>query len=321
MIWYKIHEWLQRNQTLILLYVIDSKGSSPGRIGFKMIINELGELYGSIGGGVMEFKLIELCRNDLLGHDFKTFMKRQIHKDNIAKDKSGMICSGEQTIAFYKIGKQNSSMVSELLNSIESGNFGVLTATETGIKFDSDKSLIQKFEIEISGDEKWVMKEDIGISPELHIIGGGHVSLALSKLAHELGFSVTLYDDRKGLNTVVSNSYAKCVLVTDYTKIGDLVTSGADKYVVLMSFGYRTDKIILKQLLSRYASGKKFKYLGMMASKAKVDSLFKELMTEGISKVELDIVHAPIGLQIASKTPKEIAISILAEIIQVKNRS
>ena len=83
-----------------------------------------------------------------------------------------------------------------------------------------------------------------------------------------------------------------------------------------MSFGYRTDKVVLQQLLHH-----QFKYLGMMGSKEKVKQLFKELLEEGIDKTLLVKVHSPIGVPIKSKTPEEIAVSILAEIIGVKNDS
>lgn len=310
MIWNKILEWLEQNQKIIFLYVIDSKDSSPGRIGFKMIINERHEMHGSIGGGIMEHKLIELCKNDLLKKDFEPFIKRQIHKDDIAEDKSGMICSGEQTVAFYLLNNVDRP----LIESIENAENGVLSANEKGIQFENHKTLSQKFNLEISNKLSWKLQEDIGSSPELHIVGGGHVGLALSKLANDLDFSVTLYDDRDGLNTIDANKYAKCILVNDYVKIDKLVPSGINKYVVLMSFGYRTDKIILNGLLVN-----KYAYLGMMGSKAKVDTLYKELLSEGVSKDLLDKIYSPIGLPISSKTPNEIAISILAEIIQVKN--
>jgi xanthine dehydrogenase accessory factor len=310
MIWNKILEWLEQDQKIVFLYVINSKDSSPGRIGFKMIINERHEMNGSIGGGIMEHKLIELCKNDLLKTDFKPLIKRQIHKDDIAEYKSGMICSGEQTIAFYQLDKADYS----LIKSIVQAEKGVLTANEEGLQFEINKTLGEKFKLEISNERSWKLKEDIALSPELHIVGGGHVGLALSKLASDLDFSVTLYDDRAGLNTIDANKYAKTILITDYANIGNLLKNGPNKFVVLMSFGYRTDKIILEQVLA-----KEFKYLGMMGSKAKVERLIKELLDEGVNKELLDHVHAPIGLSITSKTPSEIAVSILAQLIQVKN--
>ncbi|MCF6361637.1 MAG: XdhC family protein [Cyclobacteriaceae bacterium] len=310
MIWSNILEWLNLDQKAIFLYVIDSKGSSPGRAGFKMAINEQHEMVGSIGGGFMEHKLIELCKHNLLIRDFAPFIKKQIHKDSVAKDKSGMICSGEQIIAFYQL----SSADIEFAKTITTSTKGILIANEKNLQFEKSSSLTQKFESEISSPSNWVVKEDLNKSPELHIIGGGHVSLALSKFAKEINFNVIVYDNRSRLNTMEQNNCAKTVYLEEYSSIKENVPNGAQTYVVIMSFGFKTDKIILKSLLKG-----NYKYLGMMGSQAKIDTLFKELIEEGISNKRLEKVHAPIGLPINSKTPNEIAISILGQIIQIKN--
>ncbi len=308
--WQILKREIESDFKVVLMYVLESKGSSPGRQGFKMLVSSSGLLSSSIGGGFMEHKLVELCKKDLLNRNFKPFIKRQIHQDSIEKDKSGMICSGEQTIAFYYLSKDDY----HLIDSIAGTQKGVFIANETGIQFNKNASLKSKFESKISSSTNWNLKEDINSSPELHIIGGGHVGLALSKLANDLDFNITIYDNREGLNTMDANAYAKCIVLENYTTISELVTSGTNKYVVLMSFGYHTDKIILEQLLAN-----NYTYLGMMGSKAKVETLYQELLSEGVSKELLDNIHAPIGLNISSKTPNEIALSILAELIQVKN--
>lgn len=290
--------------------VIDSKGSSPGRMGFKMAVNEDGELLGSIGGGIMEHKLVELCKSDLLKKDFDPFIKRQIHQSNIPKDKSGMICSGEQTIAFYELDNSYNELIGELVNW--SGN-GALIFSEKGIRLNREYSIREKFDLKLKANS-WSLIENLNYRPTIHIIGGGHVGLALSELAHALDFEVKIYDDREKLNTLDQNQWAEQIPIPDYSEIKSALIHGMDDYVVLMSFGYQTDKILLKELVQE-----EFHYLGMMGSSEKVKKLFGELISEGITNEHLSRVHAPIGIPIASKTPKEIAISILAEIIQVKN--
>jgi len=308
--WLKINEWLSDNQKVVLLVVIDSQGSSPGRQGFKMAVNEKHELTGSIGGGIMEHKLIELCKEDLLKRDFDPFIKKQIHQANISQDKSGMICSGEQTIAFYELGPPDQQLFGEIVE----WSRGTVCFSDQGLHFDSGSSQTSRFDLRLEA-KSWMLKENLAHLPILHIIGGGHVGLALSRLAHELSFEIKIYDDRKDLNTVEQNKWAHSVHVSDYSQIGDLIPNGTGDFVVLMSFGYQTDKIILGNLIDR-----DFKYLGMMGSKEKVKKLFKEMIQEGISKEQMARVRAPIGIPISSKTPQEIAISILAEIIQVKNQ-
>ena len=90
---------------------------------------------------------------------------------------------------------------------------------------------------------------------------------------------------------------------------------GENDFVVIMTIGYRTDKLVLKQLLNE-----DFLYLGLLGSEKKNEKLFAELKPEGVAKDMLDKVFAPVGINIFSKTTKEIAVSIAAQIILVKNR-
>ena len=87
-IWNDILTELDNDQQVVLMVVLESKGSSPGRQGFKMMVSSSSKLSGSIGGGFMEHKLVELCRQKLLISEFTPFFKKQIHQDSIAKNKS-----------------------------------------------------------------------------------------------------------------------------------------------------------------------------------------------------------------------------------------
>ena len=98
--WQHILDKLQDNQKVYVLTVIENFGSSPGRKGFKMLVAQDDFIFGSVGGGVMEFSLVEEAQQLLQKENSPTFIKKQIHKGNI-KDGSGMICSGEQTVAFH----------------------------------------------------------------------------------------------------------------------------------------------------------------------------------------------------------------------------
>ncbi|MGB0523919.1 MAG: XdhC family protein [Flammeovirgaceae bacterium] len=312
--WKKLLAELSTGNRVVLLYVIDSSGSSPGRQGFKMLVSESGFLWGSIGGGIMEFKLVEWCKETLLKAEFAPFIKRQIHQGGIKENKSGMICSGEQTIAFYSLTQEAVPLVASILKAVTTHTYGLLQLTEVGIDFQSKHTAPQQFHLALTHDGKWNCIEDIGFQPQLLIVGGGHVGLALSTIGKQLGFAITVFDDRDDLNTIELNQSARFVKVSDYTEIDQYIPTGDHHYVVLMSFGYRTDKVILKRLI-----GKTFRYLGMMGSKEKVKTLFQELEQEGIARHLIDQVYSPIGVQIYSKTPEEIAISILAELIKVKN--
>ena len=93
-IWDEILRRINEKEPLAFMYVIDSEGSSPGRQGFMMIVNGRGEMSGSIGGGIMEQKLVELAKSKLKAGEFKPFIKTQIHR-KVEVNHSGMICSGD----------------------------------------------------------------------------------------------------------------------------------------------------------------------------------------------------------------------------------
>lgn len=306
--WSDIYTSLRNNEKLVLLYVLQSEGSSPGRQGFKMFVSDTGEMKGSIGGGFMEHKLIELSKSLLVKGDFSPFIKRQIHKTNIEKDKSGMICSGEQTIAFYYLDKN----LQTLVDSIITVNDEVLELTNTGIKL-SNTNIENRFHLNIEHDT-WIYKEQLNFQNKVYIIGGGHVGLALSQTMKNLGFYVSIFDDREGLNTFENNEFVDEKKIVSYSEIDKFIPEGDNIFLVLASFGFKPDEVCMRKLL-----GRKYKYFGVMGSEEKMKKLISNLLEANYKQSDIDEVHTPIGIPIHSKTPEEIAISIAAEIIKVKN--
>jgi len=312
--WDELKSELEHGHAVVLLYVLQSQGSSPGRQGFKMFVGSSGLLCGSIGGGIMEHKLVEYCKSELVHQPFLPFLKKQIHRRDIPRDRSGMICSGEQTIAFYHMGAAQLPLVQAIAAAIAAKTYGSLTLNNQGVFFEPGTSTFQKYSFSIEKNKTWSLTENLALSPQLYIVGAGHVSLALCRMAAQLDFTVQVLDDRPDLNTAPPPELARHTRVSDYSEIAAYIPEGPDSYVVLLSFGYRTDKLILQQLL-----GRQYRYLGMMGSAEKVKTLFAELETEGFDREQLQRVHAPIGLPIHSQTPAEIAVSILAELVREKN--
>ena len=100
--WQFIQQKLEQDQSVYLLTVIQHKGSSPGRQGFKMVVADDHEIYGSIGGGIMEYNLVELCKEILNSKEPAPFVKHQIHKGKIV-DGSGMIRTNCHILPFKQI--------------------------------------------------------------------------------------------------------------------------------------------------------------------------------------------------------------------------
>lgn len=319
-VWKLIHESIRENIPVMLLYVLESKGSSPGRQGFFMAVNAAEKMEGSIGGGIMEHKFVEMAREELKEQGTRdkaqwVSLKKQVHDKSAATNQSGMICSGEQTILLYPVKKSDKETIQRIISSVEQNKNGTLFFSPSGIQF-SEAVPEKDFDFSFQSEREWLYKEKTGYKNKLFIIGGGHCALAFSKLMRGMDFYIMLYEERKELNTVLQNEFAhEIIIVDDYTALSNLIPSGPGQYVVIMTFGYRTDDIALRSLLD-----KKFMYLGVLGSKNKMEKLFAEYRNDSIDENILQCICTPVGIDIKSQTPEEIAVSIAAEIIKVKNR-
>ncbi|MCB9317623.1 MAG: XdhC family protein, partial [Lewinellaceae bacterium] len=220
--WQTLLRELEQDHSAVLLYVLESTGSSPGRQGFKMLVSSSGLLAGSIGGGIMEFKLVEYCKAELLQQPFSPFLKKQIHRRDIPSHRSGMICSGEQTIAFYHLNAESLPVI----RSIAEKNAGALTLNDRGLSFEPEQPISEKYSFSIENDNTWSLTENLALSPQLYIAGAGHVSLALCRMAASLDFSVQVLDDRDALNTAPPAELATHTLISDFAQIGAHIPEG-----------------------------------------------------------------------------------------------
>lgn len=321
-IWQFAAERLKRNEAVVLLVVAESAGSSPGRQGFKMIV-ALDDLTGSIGGGVMEVRLVEQAREILKSGipNPKSEIVEQIHRKN-APNASGMICSGRQKVILVRLTGAHYRRVRHILRylkpprkhrcdlRITPDEFCVASFSRFKNHFD--------FKFEQNETDEFVYEEGLtGFRNNLFIVGGGHCALALSEIMSKLDFHISLFDDRADLNTLAKNEFAhEKRIIESYDRIADFIDSGKNNYVVVMTLGYRFDEIVIRKLFD-----KDFKYFGVLGSRAKMKTLLKTLEKEGFDKEKLNKIRTPVGLPINSRTPAEIAVSIAAEIIAVKNEA
>ncbi|NEN22327.1 XdhC family protein [Cryomorpha ignava] len=310
--WQHILDKLQDNQKLYVLTVIENFGSSPGRKGFKMLVAQDGFIFGSVGGGVMEFALVTKAKELLQEKNQPTFIKKQIHKRNI-KDGSGMICSGEQTVAFHCLDSGNIPVIASIVSCLKNGEKGTLRLSPDSFDF-LNKLSGNQFEYQINSELDWFFEEHIGFRETLYIVGGGHVGVAVSETFVNLGFYVVVFDNRENLNTLENNNFAHQKSVVNYKNIADYIPQGNSSYVAIMTNKYTDDKLVLSQLIRN-----KYKFIGVLGSVAKLETMWKALLKEGYTQEELDVIYAPIGLSIKSQTPEEIAVSIAAQIIQIRN--
>lgn len=156
--------------------------------------------------------------------------------------------------------------------------------------------------------------ERIGRLPRLVVCGGGHVSVPIIRIGKMLGFAVTVLEDRLKFADHARQAGADIVRCGSFSEGLSHIRGNSDTWFVIVTRGHRYDTECLQAIL-----GKMYAYVGMMGSRRRVDIVKNQLEKQGIRKEVLNGVHAPIGLRIGAQTPEEIAVSVMAEIIQIKS--
>lgn len=212
-----------------------------------------------------------------------------------------------------------------VFTSIGSKDFGSKIMLEEGeIVWESEDSGFLKENMEslqginsggvhnIAGEKVYI--EQICSPRKIIICGAGHVSLPIIKISKILGFEVICIDDRKYFTNRAKDAGADRVYCEEFSDILKRIDSDYDTYYVIVTRGHHWDKVCLREILK-----KPYGYVGLMGSKRRTGFVKKDILEEGYLQEKIDDIHTPIGIEIGSETPEEIAVSIMAEIIAVKN--
>jgi xanthine dehydrogenase accessory factor len=156
--------------------------------------------------------------------------------------------------------------------------------------------------------------EPLKATAHLYIFGAGHVALPLARLANDAGFSYTIIEDRAEVATKERFPNAREIKIGDPVEIIKDINFKDSDFIAIVSRSHEQDFFVLKKVLNE-----PHRYLGIIGSEKKKKDFFIRLKRDGVSDKELEQIHVPIGLDIAAETPEEIAVSIVAELIKVKN--
>lgn len=313
-IWTFCKNKLEKNISIALMAIIETKGSSPGKVGFKMAVATDGQLNGSIGGGSAEYAAVEKAKRHLKTNRNDIVLIKQVHNDKDS-DSSGMICSGQQHFVIVPLDISMKTMIETLEKNEHQLQKGKIHFSPDGIQYIATQDPLTTPLSHIKDLKNWEYEEPFGLAHSLYIFGGGHVSVELSRIMQLLGFYVQVFDNRQSISTMEVNNYAHRKEIIDFQKAHTYVGDGNNNYVVIMTVGHLNDIEILEQMVS-----KRIRYLGMMGSKSKVSTIHKLLRSKGFANQEISKIQMPIGEPIYSRTPIEIAISIGAQIIKEKNK-
>ncbi|MEW6184494.1 MAG: XdhC family aldehyde oxidoreductase maturation factor [Thermodesulfobacteriota bacterium] len=340
---------LRKGRGLALATIISSRGSTPRGPGTRMMIRSDGSFIGTIGGGKIEAEV--LAESSAIFKEKKNkIIAFQLKGEEAAQ--ADLICGGELEIFLeYYPGKDEAildffSRMANLRNQDRPALFATLV--EEGPSFGAEKRLF----LFVSGEdqereppfwlnlqspslpevlrkktpvlwtgfvqdkEKRIFLEPLVSTPRLIIFGAGHVSAALCPLAKTIGFQVTVVDDRADFASPDRFPEADDLVVRPMEQTAGEFRFLPTDFVVIMTRGHLFDHQVLRRVLSRPLN-----YIGMIGSRKKMETIFKALREEKFPAELLNTVHSPIGLEIGAETPEEIAVSIAAELIQVRARN
>ena len=167
--------------------------------------------------------------------------------------------------------------------------------------------------VQIAGNR--VFCDTLGRETQIVICGGGHVAIPVIQIGRMIGCEVTVLEDRPTFADHARNAGAAHVICEPFETGLDRVEGSSDTYFVIVTRGHRYDQVCLEKIVK-----KEHAYIGMIGSRRRTTLVKQNLIERGVDKKVLDTVYTPIGLDIGAQTPEEIAVAIVAEIIEVKNK-
>jgi xanthine dehydrogenase accessory factor len=337
----KLLETLVAGERLALATIVEKQGSTPQVIGASAIFSSAGLVAGTVGGGLLEARVEAIAKEAL--RDGKARLAT-VHLDADPSDVEGAICGGSARVLIDPGAGGDRAVFEKALEGsrkrgpgyIATGIYpvegGIVTVERVWLPVDGPwnpekRSLagvvLGVDDIEAAGwpclvkDEgRLAFIEFVLPLPRLIIAGAGHVGRAVARLGGLLDFSVTVIDDRPEFANTDSIHEADEIIVGEIGETVRKVEDSPENYFVIVTRGHNKDGEALRAALGRPAA-----YVGMIGSRRKIEIMRREFLASGWTTAEeWDKVHAPIGVEIGSKTVEEIAVSIVAELVLVRSR-
>lgn len=333
-----LYKRLKEKKSCVLIRIIQHEGSTPRGVGSCCLVDADGEVVGTIGGGLVEYRAIEKAKL-LLADGLTSVSTFEMTSQEIEED--GMICGGRVKLFFETIRSEDTDAVEffgtleRLLRKREPAVLVTLITDSVVVKTSKTRMLVTEqgqtygtipdftaikqvrhAEVISSTDGQIsVLLEPIRQLPEIIIFGAGHVSTFVAPLAKMVGFQVRVIDDRREFANRKRFPEADDIYAMPYTDVFEQLEIGQDSYLVIVTRGHGMDKEVLELILDLDTEPA---YVGMIGSLRKRDTIYKALIDSGTEQQTLAGVYSPIGLDIGAETPEEIAVSIIAEVIEVR---
>lgn len=349
-IYVQLLQLLKLKKPCALATVTATQGSTPQKPGSSAIFGKKGLIAGTIGGGAVEHAVADLARKSI--RNGKTgYYKFNLNNDITEPDAA--ICGGGMSVYIDGTPQKYFEVFDAINNSDERRIPGIIVTICNSEKnkcsnterFWLTSENVKNFQAEISdeviaaakdmfsnpgisdfkeialhgsgkSEEKLVFLEAVIPLPQLIIAGAGHVGKALSHLGNLLGFEVIVWDDRVEFANKTNLPDAHKILTGSLGESLGSFTAKSGLYVVIVTRGHKNDAEVLRKFI-----GSDVSYIGMIGSRRKIAQLRESFIGNGWTTNEgWNKIHTPIGLDIGSKTVQEIAVSIAAQLIQVRSQ-
>ncbi|HUN23367.1 MAG TPA: XdhC family protein [Anaerolineales bacterium] len=317
--------WQASHLRIAMATVVQTWGSSPRAVGSKMLVNPDGAFSGSVSGGCVENAVIETALTVLEDH------QPQLLHFGVADESAwevGLACGGQirvlvqvlpadiaQDILAALRQRQAFALLSSLSpNLAESPIFLPIPTTTPSAQFSpSVWQALTAPSVSAVHDNDLV---DVVLPPtRLLVVGGGHISIALIRLANILGFETILIDPRRAFANRDRFPHASQI-INDWPDhaLADLHVDSSTA-IAALTHDPKIDDPGLKVALQSAAF-----YVGALGSTKTQVARRERLFAEGLPPAQLDRLHAPIGLNLGGRSAEEIALAVLAEIVAVRNK-
>lgn len=338
----------------VLATILRTTGSTPQKAGSSALFSASGLFAGTIGGGILEGKVMEIAikAGKTKKSGFYSFLL-----DNSHGDGEDARCGGRTDVLVDANPGDNTAAFKCMQDSLDNGISGIMVTRMTGIFGDDlgeiavnrhwissvthkcedswiSESLFQMVRYAIEKDDRhdcrlvehnesendlrsFVFIEPVFPQPKLIIAGAGHVGKALSCLGQMLDFEVTVIDDRPEFANRQNIPGADRFIVDEPGKALSVIEKKPDCYFVIVTRGHKDDASALQPCLGSGAA-----YVGMIGSRTKIAKMRDEFISKGwATEQQWSEIYAPIGMEIGSQTVEEIAVSIAAQLVDVRNRA
>lgn len=333
----------------VLATVVRTEGSTPQKAGSSALFGSSGLRHGTVGGGILEGKVTEIASRSVKAKKSGLY---RFTLDNNSPDGEDALCGGAVTVLIDADPGRHNSVFQDAGKSITARIPGVLVTIVSNIYDESvvikrlwsgtmerdplaasimevtgpviegmlknpDPHEFRESEFVLPGEETASMFYFQSVIPPPHVIiaGAGHIGKALMPIVQMLGFEITVIDNRKEFANPGNLPAADHILVGDVGKALSMIGKQSDCFIVIVTRGHKDDAGALRACIGSEAA-----YIGMIGSKNKVALMKKEFISNKWATPEQwNRIFAPIGIDINSKTVEEIAVSISAQLVMVRN--